>query len=139
METVEAVVEKWQAAAPPDGFSYSLAMNACAQMGDYQQAWKLLKRAEAVHGIVPTDWMWAALLKACARARRLDEALHVVADLQGRGMRLNSFMMSTLMDAHARAGDWQGALRLLETYKPDLLRRSREGGSVAERKTLTIA
>ena len=139
MEVVEAVVEKWQADAPPDAFSYSLAMNACAQMGDYQQAWKLLKRAEAAHGIVPTDWMWAALLKACARARRLDEALQVVAALQGRGVRLNSFMISTLMDAHARAGDWQGALRLLEAHKPDLLRRSREGGSVAERKTLTIA
>lgn len=139
IEVVEAVVEKWRAAAPPDAYSYSLAMNACAQMGDYQRSWKLLKRAEAVHSIPPTDWMWAALLKACARARRLDEALRVVADLEGRGVRLNSFMINTLMDAHARAGDWQGTLHLLEAHKPDLLQRSRGGVLAVERKTLTIA
>ncbi len=101
----------------PDTFSFGLAMRAAAKMADYEQCGQLLGRAETKHGIVPSDYMWSAWLEACRHARRLDQAVAVAEQMKARGVGLYPFALASLMDAHGRAGDWQGALRLFEEHK----------------------
>jgi len=136
-EIVKIVTNAWVAAEAPNEFSYSLAMNACAQMCNYQQAWELLRRAETTHRITPSEWMWGALLSACVRARRLDEVLKVINSMKSRGVRMNAHFVAQLVDAYGREGDWKGALLAFESHKADLLRQY-AGRSGHEKRSLTV-
>lgn len=106
---------------------WTLAIDACG--ADFARALKLLdamvKQGAATDGPAggsqlvqagaPNAITYAATIGVCARAKRGDVAVKLVAEMLECGVPFNEVVFANAINACAKAGEWQAALSLLRT------------------------
>ncbi|CAN0004527.1 unnamed protein product, partial [Scytosiphon promiscuus] len=71
--------------APTDK-TYTSAMNACRQGGQWREALALLKSASSSEGVTINEYHYAAAIRACGNGHQWDRIPALVADMESRGL-----------------------------------------------------
>ena len=82
------------------------SLNACEKMGEVDRALKLFRTIEAV--TKPSEHHLSLVLTACAKGRRIDEAL-AIFERHASG-RNNQWVYTSIIQACANAGKWKRAM-----------------------------
>ncbi|CAE8704838.1 unnamed protein product [Polarella glacialis] len=125
----------------PDEIMYNSLLDGCAQNNLPDEGLKVLQEMQA-DNVKPSNFTLSVLVKLMSRARRLDGAFQMVADLSRKyGLRPNSHVYANLVQACCYAKQLQRALDTLEemvekSVQPDartytfLIRSSLQQGQV---------
>jgi len=100
----------------PNVYTFGALMSVCARAPSVDHAVRLLKSMEEQYGVAPNSVVYNTAVSACGRADppRPALALRLLKDAKERGLRMSSVGYNAAISAVAHAGDWQGAVDLLD-------------------------
>lgn len=96
--------------SPPDAVIYTIAIDACARVGDAARAVALLHEMQHQQGLPPNPISYSAAVNACAKARDGKEALRLVAEMGERGLAVNGVVYGAAIQALNRSEEDDAAL-----------------------------
>ena len=102
----------------PDVVTYSTAMAACGEAGEWEKALELLAEMPSM-GVPPNVVAYTAAVAACGRGGQPARALGLLREMEEEGVNPNLQCYNTLLWAVAKGGDWQQCLALLEEMKEE--------------------
>lgn len=83
----------------PDAVSYTIAIDACARVGDSPRAVALLHEMQHQQGLPPNPIAYSAAVNACAKARDGRAAMRLVEEMGERGLPVNEVVYAAAMQA----------------------------------------
>ncbi|KAJ4954439.1 hypothetical protein NE237_011222 [Protea cynaroides] len=92
----------------PDVFSFSILISACSKFDHFNRAIRLLRRMLS-HGLLPDDFVFPSMLKACAglSALRTGRQVHSLASVTGFAS--DYFVQSSLVHMYVKCGQIKDA------------------------------
>lgn len=102
-----------------DVITWNTIISACKERGEWERATGLLEEMQAVDGIQPDTISYNAAIAACAKGSAVDQAKKLLVAMQKAGARRDTCTYNSLMDAHARAGNFPAVLQTLEMMASD--------------------
>ena len=99
----------------PNVYTFGSLMSVCARAGSAQHAIRLLRTMERDYGVEPNAVVYNTAVSACGRANppQPDLALKLLQEARDRGLRMSVVGYNAAISAAAQAGDWPGAVSLL--------------------------
>ena len=107
-------VEAWNGAEQPSKTTYQLGMEACMRLKDWKRALSLLEEAKGRLGDPVPMEVYNGALNALAKCGQNEEAMRLLRKMEAEGRKPDVYSYGCAMDGYSKAGDYQGALALLE-------------------------
>lgn len=98
----------------PDEISYNAVIGACASMGWWKDALKLVEDCSNEPNLKPNIYIYTNAMRACAKAGQTQRALGLLQKVKDEGLPVDSYCYTAVIDACSKGKQWKKALDLFD-------------------------